>query len=150
MLMRLYLLGNLPFFKIHVNHFMAWDNSPWPMLPQNACCGWGAWCHSLSFETFPFGALFLPPSDLCQKLSLSLLYSNTTFLQNSSEWSSLITGPRLNSSPLKAKNPGIFHGSATTFQNEAAGQNWKWCSVLDMSGGESKDHCSKEQYYIGT
>ena len=28
MLMRLYLLGNLPFFKIHVNHFMAWDNSP--------------------------------------------------------------------------------------------------------------------------
>ena len=22
------LLGNLPFFKIHVNHFMAWDNSP--------------------------------------------------------------------------------------------------------------------------
>ena len=28
MLMRLYLLGNLPFFKIHVNHFMAQDNSP--------------------------------------------------------------------------------------------------------------------------
>ena len=23
-----YLLGNLPFCKIHVNHFMAWDNSP--------------------------------------------------------------------------------------------------------------------------
>ena len=23
MLMRLYLLGNLPFFKIHVNHFMG-------------------------------------------------------------------------------------------------------------------------------
>ena len=21
-------LGNLPFFKIHVNHFMAWDDSP--------------------------------------------------------------------------------------------------------------------------
>ena len=28
MLMRLYLLGNLPFSKIHVNHFMAQDNSP--------------------------------------------------------------------------------------------------------------------------
>ena len=28
MLMRLYLLGDLPFFKIHVNHFMAQDNSP--------------------------------------------------------------------------------------------------------------------------
>ena len=24
----IYLLGNLPFFKIHVNHFMAWDDSP--------------------------------------------------------------------------------------------------------------------------
>ena len=23
-----------------------------PVLSQNACCGWGAWCHSLSFETF--------------------------------------------------------------------------------------------------
>ena len=26
--MRLHLLGNLPFFKIHVNHFMAQFNSP--------------------------------------------------------------------------------------------------------------------------
>ena len=24
----MYLLGNLPFFKIHVNHFMAQDNPP--------------------------------------------------------------------------------------------------------------------------
>ena len=24
----IYLLGNLPFLKIHVNHFMAWDDSP--------------------------------------------------------------------------------------------------------------------------
>ena len=28
MLMRLYVLGNLPFFKIHVDRFMALDNSP--------------------------------------------------------------------------------------------------------------------------
>ena len=28
MLIRLYLLGNLPFFKIHVNRFTAQDNSP--------------------------------------------------------------------------------------------------------------------------
>ena len=28
MLVGLYLLGNLPFFKIHANHFMAWDSSP--------------------------------------------------------------------------------------------------------------------------
>jgi len=25
-----------------------------PMLSQNACCGWGAWCQSLSFETSPY------------------------------------------------------------------------------------------------
>ena len=24
----IYLYGNLPFFKIHVNRFMAWDDSP--------------------------------------------------------------------------------------------------------------------------
>ena len=24
----LYLYGNLPFFKMHVNHFMAWGDSP--------------------------------------------------------------------------------------------------------------------------
>ena len=26
---------------------------------------------------------------------------------------------------------------------------WKWF-VVDVSGGESKDQCYKEQYYIGT
>ena len=44
------------------------------------------------------------------------LYFNKTSLHKSSEWSSLVTGPRLNSSPPEAKNPGIFHGSATAFQ----------------------------------
>ena len=33
-----------------------------------------------------------------------------------SERSSLISGPGLNSSPPEAKNPGVFRGSATTFQ----------------------------------
>ena len=54
---------------------------------------------------------------LCQRLSLSPLYFNKTLLHKSSERSSLITGPGLNSSP-KAKNPGILHSSATTFQKE--------------------------------
>ena len=35
----MYLLENLAFFKIHVSHFMAWDDSPVPMLSQNTCCG---------------------------------------------------------------------------------------------------------------
>ena len=35
------------------------------------------------------------------------------------------TGPGLNSSPPEAKNPGVFHSSATTFQNLPAMQeNW--------------------------
>ena len=54
---------------------------------------------------------------LHQKLCLSLLYFNKNLSHKSSEWSSLIIGPRLNSSSLEVKNPGVFHGSATTFQN---------------------------------
>ena len=50
-------------------------------------------------------------------LCLSLLYFNKTVLHKSSEWSSLVTGPRLNPCPPEAKNPGVFHGSATTFQS---------------------------------
>ena len=45
---------------------------------------------------------------LCQKLSLSPLYFNNTLLHKSSERSSLVSGPGLNSSPLGAKNPGVF------------------------------------------
>ena len=54
------------------------------------------------------GVLFLPPSDACQKLSLSPLYFNKTLLHKSSEQSSLTSGPGLNSSPLRAKNPGVM------------------------------------------
>ena len=50
--------------------------------------------------------LFLPPFwCLCQKLSLSPLYFNKTLLHKSSERSSLVSGPGLNSSPPGAKNP---------------------------------------------
>ena len=59
----------------------------------------------------------------------SSLYFNKTLLHKSSEQSSLIIGPRLISSPLEAKNPGIFHSSATTFQKfmwlSSAGQGQK-------------------------
>ena len=34
------------------------------------------------------------------------------------EQSSLVSGPGLNSTPLEAENPGIFHGSATMFQEQ--------------------------------
>ena len=38
----MYLLGNLPFFKIHVNCFMAGDDSPCTILSLNIFCGGGA------------------------------------------------------------------------------------------------------------
>ena len=50
-------------------------------------------------------------------MSEAVLYFNKTLLHKSFEWSSLISGPGLNSSPLEAKNPSVFRGSATTFQN---------------------------------
>ena len=35
-------------------------------------------------------------------------------------------------------------------KNEAAGLKRDQCSTVDMSGGESKVQCCKEQYCIGT
>ena len=35
-------------------------------------------------------------------------------------------------------------------KNEAAGSEQKRCSVVDVSGGESKVCCCREQYCIGT
>ena len=61
------------------------------------------------------GVLFLPPSDVYVRSFLYLLYFNTTLLHKSSERSSLVSGPGLNSS-LEAKSPGVFRGSATTCQ----------------------------------
>ena len=34
-------------------------------------------------------------------------------------------------------------------KNEAAGPKRKWCSVVDVSGGDCKVQCCKEQYCIG-
>ena len=52
--------------------------------------------------------LFLPPSDAYVRSFLYLLYFNKTLLHKSSERSSLVSGPRLNSSPPGAKNPSVF------------------------------------------
>ena len=117
-----YLYGNLSFYKIQVNHFMARLVS---RLSQNASYRWGPWCHSefktfLSFINRLWVTIWQPAEDqqggtlsapfwcLCQKLSLSPLCFNETLLHKSSEWSSLVSGPRLNSSHPGAKHPGIF------------------------------------------
>ena len=48
-------LGNLPFFKIHVNHFMAQDNSSYANVISKCMLSVkGLVLQSLSFETFPF------------------------------------------------------------------------------------------------
>ena len=43
---------------------------------------------------------------------------NKILLHKSSDWSSLVSGLESNSSPSEAKNPGVFCGSATAFQEE--------------------------------
>ena len=60
--------------------------------------------------------LFLPPSDAYVRRFLYLVYTLLTLLHESSERSSFISGPGLNSSPLKAKHLSIFLSLATTFQ----------------------------------
>ena len=35
-------------------------------------------------------------------------------------------------------------------ENEKSGLKWKWHSAVDVSGGESKVRCCKEQYCLGT
>ena len=52
-------------------------------------------------------ALFLPPSDVYVRSFFHLFYTLPKLLHRRSEWSSLITGPGLNSPP-EAKNPGVF------------------------------------------
>ena len=127
----------LPFFKIQVICFMARDDSPWPTLFQNAWCGWGAWCHSFSFEVFSFsneqlanryvllktskGALFLSPCDVYVRSFLYLFNTlKRLYYTKSSERPSLISGPGSNSSPLKAKNPRSFMAPSSNLSLSAA------------------------------
>ena len=94
-----------------------------PRLSQNASYRWGAlvpfwilrhsflsltdcsWLYNIQLKTSRGGTLSAPFWCLRQKLSLSPLYFNKTLLHKSSEWSSLVSGPRLNSSPLGPRIP---------------------------------------------
>ena len=74
---------------------MAWDESSGAkIIPK--CIVW-----------VRRGTLSAPFWCLCQKLSPSPLYFNKTLLHKSSEWSSLVSGPGLNSLP-EARNPAFF------------------------------------------
>ena len=71
---------------------------------------------------------------LCQKLSLSPLYFNKILLHKSSERSSLISGPGLNSSPPGAKNPGVF----AWFNNNLSATSWSAAYQAPPSMGFSR------------
>ena len=94
---------------------------PVPMLSQNACCGWGAWCNS------------------------------QTLLHKSAERSSVISGPGLNSSPLEARNPSIIHVLiAATFYKEVHKHLWELSFFFQLTNilfifleGQGKAHLEK-------
>jgi len=67
------------------------------------------WIHWRVYNFISKWVLFLPPSDAYVRSFLYLLYTLIkTLLHKSSERSSLVSGPGLNSSPLGPKNPGVF------------------------------------------
>ena len=61
-----------------------------------------------------------------QKLSLSPLYFNKTLLHKISERSSLVSGPRLNSSPPGTKNPSVFAWFNNNISVTILGDNWEY------------------------
>ena len=82
------------------------------------------------------GALFLPPSDAYVR---SFLYILCTLIKlYYSVWSSLVSGPGLNSSPLGAKNPSVF----AWFNNNLS----SWGLVRDPSG-QGKDAWSSSSLF---
>ena len=116
---------------IYVNETISWYSALLQDLSQSFYGrGWIIWCHS-KFYGIPFftltdcqwlyniqlkiggGHSFAPLWCLCQKPSLSPLYFKITWLHKRSEWSSLVSGPGLNSSLPKAKNPSVLSFSNT-------------------------------------
>ena len=79
------------------------------------------------------GVLFLLPSDVYVR---SFLYPFYTLIKlyYTKVLSDQASGSRLNSFPLEVKNPGIFCGSATTFQCEGSSLIVEGCSFLVVTG----------------
>ena len=80
--------------------------------------------------------LFLPPSDACVRSFLSPLYFNKTLLHKSSEQSSLVSGPGLNSSPPEAKKPAFYcqqQPFSGTGRGNSSCRNWESMLILKHS-----------------
>ena len=63
----------------------------------------------------------------------------------------LSTGDSMSPSSQKVSNTGEQWKaiSNSSGKKEVAGPKWKQYSVVDVSGGENKVQCCKEQYCIG-
>ena len=140
---RNYLYGDLPFYKIQVNRFMAWDESsgakiipkcilwmrsmvPFWVLRHSFLSLTGClWQYNIQLKTsrgYSFCPLLM---SLSEAFSISfILYK--TLLHKSSEQSSLISGPGLNSSPPEAKNPQ----SLLWFGNNPSNLNFEFWKLL--------------------
>ena len=129
-----YLYGDLPFFKIQVNHFMAQDEAfgakiipkcilrvrglvPFWVLRHSFLSLTDCWwLNNMQLKTSK-GVLFLPPSDAYVRSFLYLLYTliklyytkalNDQALSLPPDWIRLLRRPRI---------PASLRGSATTFQ----------------------------------
>ena len=125
-----------PLNHMFLHEFSIWQSLsffPWHRPKAGVLiskCGMLTVASYKSFPLYRYNYLFMCASApfwcLCQKLSLSPLYFNKTLLHKSSEWSSLVSGPGLNSSPPGAKNPGVF----VWFNNNLS----SWGLVQDPSG----------------
>ena len=117
-----YLYGDLPFFKIQVNHFMAQDKPfgakiipkyilrvkglvPFWVLRHSFLSLTGClWLYNIQLKTSR-GVLFLPPSDAYVRSFLYLLYTliklyytkalSDQVLSLASDWILLLWGPRI-------------------------------------------------------
>ena len=128
-----YLYGDLPFFKIQVNHFMAQDE-PFGVKIITKCILWVRglvpfwvlrhfflsltdcqWLYNIQLETSR-GALFLTPSDAYVRSFLYLLYTliklyYTKALSHQAsslvpDWILFFQGPRI---PASLRDTTIFH-----------------------------------------
>ena len=95
---------------------------------------WIQWRVYNSIANTSKGVLFLPPSDVYVRSILYILYTLIKLCCTKAEWSSLVSGPGLNSSPPEAKNPGVFAwfrnnlSIANTFFQQHKRQLYTWIS----------------------
>ena len=135
---------------IYVNETISWYSALLKDSSQSFYGqGWIIWCHS-KFYGIPFftltdchwlynielktrkGVLFCPLMMPMSEPSLSSSYFNKTWLHIRSERSSLVSGPRFNSSPPEAKNASVLSFSSNLCVV------WTFLGIIFLWGGNEK------------